>query len=105
MAARIRILGRPVRRQALGRGLDKAFNRVGEVHFHDRAITASDGVGMQPVQELEGLGIAFATSGKSAAKFNYPGGYTFYGNNELGVKMAVTFNGQIDIDVKPAPVS
>ena len=40
--APIRVLGRPVRRQALGRGLDEVFDRVGDVHLHDRAIAPRD---------------------------------------------------------------
>ena len=42
MAALIRVLGRAVRRQALGRRLDEAFDRVGEMNFHDRAVAARD---------------------------------------------------------------
>src|SRR3984957_18846785 len=42
MAALIRVLGRAVRRQALGRRLDEALDRVGEMNFHDRAVAAGD---------------------------------------------------------------
>ena len=55
-----------------------------------------------PVQELLGLGIGFAEGGKAHAKFSYPGGYTATVKNELGEEMEVTFNGDIDITVKPA---
>jgi hypothetical protein len=57
------------------------------------------------LQDLLGLGIAFAEGGTKKAKFDYPGGYTLTANNEFGQKMKVTFNGEIDIDVEPAPTS
>ena len=55
-----------------------------------------------PVQELEGLVLAYAEGGTKKAKFSYPGGYTAKVKNELGEEMEVTFNGDIEIEVKPA---
>jgi hypothetical protein len=55
------------------------------------------------LQDLLGLGIAFAEGGTKKAKFDYPGGYSIIANNEFGQKMKVTFNGEADIDVEPAP--
>jgi hypothetical protein len=68
--------------------------------------TASPAPGTKnPLQQLEALGLAVIDGGSAHEEFSYPGGYTGTFKNELGVEMQVSLNGDIKIDVKPAPAS
>src|SRR5208282_5265169 len=52
VAAPIGILGHPVRRQALGRSLDEAFDRVGQMNLGDRAVAALNAQPMRREQHV-----------------------------------------------------